>query len=115
MKMVIAGGRKFVGTTADFNLVHNIVEHYGVTEIVSGNALGADTFGEYCATGLGLPIKQFPAEWYKYGRTAGKIRNTEMAQYTDIVFLFPGGSGTADMRAKANYYNKEIVYDGGKR
>ncbi len=116
MKMIIAGGRNFIGTHNDYDSVVLMIKKYKVTEIVSGCAKGADKFGEYCANLCGLPIKEFPAEWNKYGRqTAGKIRNTEMAQYTDFVFLFPGGNGTADMRAKAKYYNKEIVYDGGAK
>lgn len=42
---------------------------------------GADTLGERFAKENGYPIKYFPADWNKYGKAAGVIRNEEMAKY----------------------------------
>ena len=127
MKMVIAGGRDFVPTIKDFNIVMRIVAEYRITEIVSGCMSGADKFGESCANQLMLSIKPFPPDWndltepcvlkYRNGKPynalAGPKRNKQMAEYTDYVFLFPGGRGTDSMRKEAKKAGKNIVYDAG--
>jgi hypothetical protein len=58
-----------------------------------------------------VPVKQFPADWNKYGKAAGPIRNAQMAKYADAVILFPGGRGTANMRKLAKEHGLEILYD----
>ena len=69
------------------------------SEIVSGCARGADTLGKKYANDHNIPVKKFPAEWNKYGRSAGYIRNTEMADYADILVAFWDGKslGTKHM------------------
>lgn len=52
-----------------------------VTEIVSGTAKGPDQTGEAIATLLEIPCVRFPADWEKYGKAAGHIRNGDMAEY----------------------------------
>ena len=123
MKMVIAGGRDFRGTEADFQIVKKAVIENNITEIVSGcqvsrdvitgEKYGADYFGEViCARRLGLPVRSFPADWKK-GLSAGPKRNKKMAEYTDYVFLFRGGKGTDSMRREATKAEKIIIYDNG--
>lgn len=46
--------------------------------IIEGEANGADTCGKNVAKELGIPIMTFPAEWDKYGLSAGYIRNKRM-------------------------------------
>lgn len=127
MKMVIAGGRDFIGSHRDLDIVIMAVKKYGITEIVSGKQKGADHFGEYCADMCGLPVKPFLPHWndlsepcilkYRkagpYNALAGPNRNNKMAEYTDYVFLFSGGKGTASMRKEANAAGKKIIYDDG--
>ena len=48
---------------------------------VCGKAKGADTLGEKFALKYGINIKYFPADWNKYGKSAGYKRNVEMAEY----------------------------------
>jgi hypothetical protein len=45
----------------------------------------------------GLPVADFPADWKKFGKAAGMIRNAEMAAYADVVIAFAGGRGTDNM------------------
>ena len=67
----------------------NTLDEFGVhlintidpVEIISGHAPGADTLGEKFAKAYGYPLKIFLAEWNKYGKAAGPIRNEEMAKY----------------------------------
>lgn len=71
MKIIIAGGR-------DFNqkgMMKRILIQYGVSsedEIVSGHCpTGADALGEELAKYFKASIKLFPADWNKYGKSAG--------------------------------------------
>lgn len=84
-----------------------------ITEVVSGCAKGADTFGESWATWNNIPIKKFPANWELYGKSAGIVRNSIMAQYADglIAFIINNSKGTTNMikQAKENNLWIEVV------
>lgn len=81
MKVVVAGSR----TITDYELVKYHIEKckFDITEIVSGTADGADKLGEKWAAENNIPIKRFPADWQKYGSSAGPIRNRQMGEYCD--------------------------------
>ena len=68
-------------------------------EIVSGHARGADTLGERYAEERGYKLTLFPAEWDKYGKSAGPRRNKEMAEYANaLIAIWDGKSiGTKNM------------------
>ena len=101
MKVIIAGSRHI--TDRDF--VEQAIEDSGfeITEVVCGKAQGVDTVGEEWANDNDIPVKPFPAEWKRYGRAAGPIRNREMAEYADALIAIPdiGSKGTANMIATA--------------
>lgn len=102
MKTIIAGSR-----TATLPQVMKALElcpfTSEITEVVSGCARGADSYGEMLAEEFKTPIKRFPAEWEKYGRGAGHIRNGLMAEYSDALIAVWDGisTGTFDMIKKA--------------
>lgn len=52
---------------------------------------------------LGIRVQKFPADWDRYGKAAGGIRNSQMLieGKPDLVVAFPGGNGTRDMVLKA--------------
>jgi hypothetical protein len=77
--VIIAGCRDIY----DYEAVRRAVENSGfqVTEVVSGCATGVDTLGERWAEENGVPVKRFPADWNKYGKAAGGMRNGDMAVY----------------------------------
>jgi len=59
------------------------------TTIIHGAAKGADNIAGNTALRLGLRVEAFPAEWKKYGRSAGPIRNRKMLdQNPDLVLAF---------------------------
>jgi len=99
MKLVIFGSRGI----EDIRTVESAMVACGmvsqVTEIVSGGARGVDRLGERYARQRGLPCRVFPAQWTKYGKSAGAIRNAEMAKYADYgVAVWDGESrGTNHM------------------
>jgi len=67
--------------------------------IVSGCASGADKIGERYAKENGFKVEQYPADWEKYGRSAGPKRNRKMAEVADYVICFWDGQsrGTRSM------------------
>lgn len=101
MKLVIAGSRFADLSEADLVRLDAIHAEHGVTEVVSGGAKGVDRCGESWAEARGIPIRVFRADWRRYRRGAGPVRNREMAAYADAAVLFPGGSGTRNMLEEA--------------
>lgn len=109
MRVLVCGGRKF----EDFDLMLETLSKYfngpGDT-LIHGCAKGADQLAEYVLTMhmfselSNIPaIQRFPADWEKHGKAAGPIRNQQMLDEgkPDLVLVFPGGKGTADMVLKA--------------
>jgi hypothetical protein len=76
-------------------------------EIVSGTARGGDWLGEQYAKKRNLPIKYFTPNWSLYHRSAGYIRNEEMAKYSSdaIIFILSGSKGSTHMAKIAKKYN----------
>lgn len=99
MKVIIAGSRHM--PLESYHLVGKAVAASGfkITEVVCGMARGADSLGWKWAIEFSIPVKKFPAQWDKYGRGAGPIRNKQMADYADalIVFIYNNSRGSANM------------------
>ena len=66
---------------------------------------GADAIANEEAEALGMRVERYPADWNHYGKRAGFLRNTEMANTQPdlcLAFRTPGKSnGTDDMIVKA--------------
>ena len=103
MKLIVAGGRDFVNTQVMITVLMDLVEKGKIDpnpELVCGMARGADTTGYILWTQcFKLPVHKFPAEWDKYGKSAGYKRNAEMLKHADAVVAFWDGQsrGTANM------------------
>lgn len=105
-RVIIAGGRDF----ANYDLLkqhcdYMLSKRAEVEEIViiSGGASGADSLGEQYANERGYSLRQFPAQWEKYGRQAGPMRNREMAANADALIAYWDGKsrGTKNMIEEA--------------
>ena len=94
MKCIIAGSRSIT----DYKILQDEVKKSGfdITEIVSGNASGVDKLGEQYAREHKILLKVMPAKWGKHGRSAGHIRNREMAEYVGkeggLILIYDGKS-----------------------
>ena len=126
-KVIIAGSRNF----NDYDKMLKALDDLGIhliniidkIEIVSGHARGADSLGERFAKDYKYPLKIFPADWDKYGKAAGAIRNEQMARYASeadrgILVAFPLGEsrGTRNMIKLAKQYGLEVnVIDSNPR
>jgi hypothetical protein len=124
-KLIVAGSRdfydyEFLKRALDY-LLQNIPKDQ--IQIVSGKARGADALGERYAKERGYPIKDFPADWERWGRRAGPKRNEQMAQYvaTDgyggcVIFRVNMSSGSTSMEEFAKQYKVRVkVYDFKKK
>ena len=120
VKVIIAGSREF---PIPFNLdlvvttVNDALDCLGIkiedVEEVSGTARGADRMGEEWARLHKVPVKKFPADWDTHGKSAGHIRNAEMAEYGDVLIAYwdgksRGTKGMIDLATKKGL--KVIVY-----
>lgn len=108
MKTIIAGSRNF----DDYDTLKNVCNKYQITEVVCGGAQGADALGERYARENNIPIVYFRADWDKYGKSAGPIRNDQMAQYADFLIAFWDGQskGTHNMIKTAQKHNMNYTY-----
>jgi hypothetical protein len=110
MKILVCGSR----TISDEKRIFEILDEElfksipYIEEIVSGGAIGIDRIAEKWADLHCIKIKQFPADWKKYGRSAGIIRNKEMATYADeVLAIWDGESkGTESTIGFARKQNK---------
>ena len=122
MRIIIAGGRDFT----DYNLLKKICKWYITTvlkiedkedvEILSGVAKGADTLAVKFAEELEYKLVKYPADWNGKGKSAGILRNIEMANNADVLIAFWDGKskGTEHMinTAKRLGLNTTVVnYD----
>lgn len=110
-RVIIAGGRDYNNYAqlerAMDRLLSNITDEI---VIVCGMARGADTLGEQYGKQRGYRINYFPADWKTFGKSAGYIRNQEMAENADALVAFWDGKsrGTASMIDLAHRYNLRV-------
>lgn len=96
-KVIICGGREF----EDYELLKKACDFYLAKKfetgekivIVSGGARGADSLGEKYAEERGLEVQRFPADWNKYGKRAGYLRNKQMAEVSNACIAFLSSYG----------------------
>lgn len=101
MRTIIAGSREF----NDYELMNNIITESGfvISCVISGCASGADTLGEVFARENKILLERYPANWDAHGKSAGPIRNSQMAEVAEaaIVVCKKDSRGSHDMIRKA--------------
>lgn len=107
-KWIVAGSRTFQNYQLLCKELDKIKEQ--IDEIVCGEARGADTLGRTYAYNNDILIKSYPADWERYGKSAGFVRNEEMAAYADKAIIFWDGKsvGSKDMINKMEKLGKEV-------
>ena len=102
MKVLVCGDRNF----NDEAMLWTILDRHGdITEIIEGEARGADTLARIYGEENDIEVKKFPADWETYGKAAGPIRNKQMLDEGKpdlvIAFLAENSKGTANMIEQA--------------
>ena len=102
--IIICGSRTF----ADWKLIRDLIDSLpDDTIVVHGAARGADLIAGACAKQRGLEVHEHPAEWDRFGKRAGFLRNAEMLEKERPVYVyaFTGNlatsKGTRDMVRRA--------------
>ena len=100
-KCIIAGSRAFphldikeysdwtndVKHASVYNALDQAVKDSGftITSVISGTAWGMDRLGEQWAKRAGVPVTRKPADWSRFGKRAGFVRNKQMAETADCL------------------------------
>lgn len=119
-KVIIAGGRDFDHWKKDYGNGSNLYllkidkilsdKHEHEIEMVTGTAKGADQIPYFYKIWHGYSITEFPADWDTHGKSAGYIRNKQMADYADALICFWDGisHGTKNMIEVMESLNKPV-------
>lgn len=106
--IIIAGGRDMNSSEFTFPHIEEFLKRFKNQEItiISGGARGSDHQGELYAQQKGLKLEVRLADWNRYGRSAGPIRNEEMVKRASALLAFWDGKspGTRNMIDLAKYY-----------
>ena len=105
MRVLICGAapRRGVGGWTDvYAILRELRKLPNDVVIIHGDAHGADRLAGSVADGIGLKVIPVPAEWHRYGRGAGPVRNRAMLEMgPDLVIAFhadiASSAGTAHM------------------
>lgn len=101
-RLLITGGRDFTDRAAIEKALLDIEQRPDV--VIHGDAAGADRIAGSVAKEQGLDVWKFPANWARYGKSAGPRRNYQMLVEgrPTHVLAFPGGAGTENMIKQAS-------------
>jgi hypothetical protein len=83
LRIIIAGSRSFYDYDFAKEKIDEVIAKYpnSSVEIISGGAKGADSLGIQYAQEHDIELTVYYAQWANYGKSAGFIRNTQMAQW----------------------------------
>lgn len=115
MRLLICGDRNW----KDGSVIREIITRFRPEIVIEGRANGADKLAGSSAESMGIEVKKFPADWEKYGKAAGPIRNSQMLKEgnPDVVVGFHykvnESKGTRDMLTRAKKAGKPtFIFDG---
>jgi len=105
MKVAVVGSRSF----KNYKLLKSKLDTYrGITLIISGGAIGADSLAERYAEEKNIKIKVYKADWDLYGSSAGFLRNIKVIDNCEKLIAFWDGrsNGTNHSITLAKAKNK---------
>ncbi len=110
MRILACGGRKY----ANVDVVRAVLAKFdpAISILIHGDQRGADRLAARVAKDLGWSeIVPFPADWDRYKKAAGHIRNQQMLDegHPDVVIAFPGGVGTDGMVDRARRAKVPVI------
>jgi hypothetical protein len=111
MKILVTGDRDWSRLLVIFTVFLDFLSEYNIDPkdviVIHGDCRGADRLCELVAKELGMKPDPYPANWTKYGRAAGPIRNSQMLKENpdiELAFAFhpdlDNSKGTKDMVEK---------------
>lgn len=117
MRILVCGATYFL----DYHKLHYELikifkeKHLDLSDItiISGMAKGADTLAVQFANQYDIPCLEFPADWARYGKGAGPVRNQQMLDEgkPNLIVAFPMqiSKGTRDMINRGLMEDIEVI------
>ena len=110
VKVLVCGDRNWGSRL----VIKEYLKYLKPSLVIEGGARGADRLAGVVARELGIPVKVFLADWDKYGRGAGMMRNRQMLdECPGLVLAFHSdieeSRGTADTLCEAERRGIEYV------
>ena len=86
MRTIIAGSRGF----SDYTRLEKELLPFAdtITTVLSGMAGGVDQLGVRWALEHNKTIERYPADWERFGKAAGPLRNLRMAEKAEMLIAF---------------------------
>lgn len=105
MRILVCGSRHFNDYNFMYRTIAAMFDPDDTLTLIHGDARGADRLAEAVFLSgyfhSSPEYKRFPADWSKYGKAAGPIRNKQMLDEGKpdlvIAFLGPNSRGTQNM------------------
>jgi len=126
VRTIIAGGRADARTGLVYGRTPTEIDalletaiatsRFTISSVIGGMATGVDAAGERYARRRDLPFTPMPADWTRYGRGAGPVRNEAMAVEAGaggaLIAIHDGKSrGTADMIRRAERHGLRLYVE----
>ncbi|HEU0087314.1 MAG TPA: DUF2493 domain-containing protein [Pseudonocardiaceae bacterium] len=106
-RVLVTGSRTWTDTTPIRDALETWRRRLPGAVLVHGDARGADRIAAGIWRSWGLPVEPHPADWARYGRSAGHVRNRAMvARGATVCLVFirnasPGASACAALAEAA--------------
>ena len=110
LKLGVVGSRNFSDYSLMKEKLDEIKKQTDMLIIVSGGSKGADNLAEQYAKENDLQCIVHKADWNRYAKAAGMIRNRQIVDTSDELIAFWDGTsrGTQNTIRLANQNNKKI-------
>jgi hypothetical protein len=111
MRVLVCGGRDYDDMETLDRVLDQKFAECPFSVLIHGDARGADSLARTWAFKRGVAQIACPANWRKFGLSAGRLRNIQMLQehFPDLVIAFPGGNGTAHMVSVAKRAKVQVL------
>lgn len=99
MRCIIAGSRSITDPSDVDDAIRSSGWFEKIETVLSGTARGVDRMGERWAENHVRHVERWPADWNRHGKSAGFLRNQDMAANADaLIAVWDGKSrGTSHM------------------
>jgi uncharacterized phage-like protein YoqJ len=116
MRVAIVGSRNWSSNDTGvirqrvLDLVADHINKENDLTIISGGAQGVDTIAVNAADSMGAFTKVYKADWKKYGKSAGFVRNRQIVEQAQKVIAFWDGQskGTKHTIELALKHHKDL-------
>lgn len=112
MRLLVSGYRYFNHEPTIEKEILEILSSTPLKEkhtIIHGGCSGVDQVADKIARKHGWSVEVYPAQWKKYGKQAGPLRNLQMVKEAKpemaILFISPESKGTKNMLTIIEEYN----------